>query len=65
MQSTNAPFYDFFVHLYCAVTMQAQREAPPDMQCKDKFLVQSVIAPSGVTVKDITGEMVMLLNYAS
>uniref|UniRef100_A0A0E0EI26 MSP domain-containing protein n=1 Tax=Oryza meridionalis TaxID=40149 RepID=A0A0E0EI26_9ORYZ len=39
------------------VTMQAQREAPPDMQCKDKFLVQSVIAPSGVTVKDITGEM--------
>ncbi|KAL5230236.1 hypothetical protein ABZP36_029012 [Zizania latifolia] len=39
------------------VTMQAQREAPPDMQCKDKFLVQSVIAPSGVTVKDVTGDM--------
>ncbi|KAL5220063.1 hypothetical protein ABZP36_024776 [Zizania latifolia] len=39
------------------VTMQAQREAPPDMQCKDKFLVQSVVAPSGVTVKDITGDM--------
>ncbi|KAH7307198.1 hypothetical protein KP509_22G049200 [Ceratopteris richardii] len=25
------------------VTMQAQKEFPPDMQCKDKFLVQSVI----------------------
>uniref|UniRef100_A0A0D9X4K6 MSP domain-containing protein n=1 Tax=Leersia perrieri TaxID=77586 RepID=A0A0D9X4K6_9ORYZ len=41
------------------VTMQAQREAPPDMQCKDKFLVQSVVAPSGVSVKDVTGEMFM------
>ncbi|KAH7288388.1 hypothetical protein KP509_31G024900 [Ceratopteris richardii] len=27
------------------VTMQAQKEMPPDMQCKDKFLVQSVILP--------------------
>jgi len=40
-----------------AVTMQAQREAPPDMQCKDKFLVQSVVAPAGITVKDVTGDM--------
>ncbi|MED6167624.1 Vesicle-associated protein 1-2 [Stylosanthes scabra] len=39
------------------VTMQAQREAPPDMQCKDKFLLQSVKAPDGTTVKDITPEM--------
>lgn len=39
------------------VTMQTQREAPPDMQCKDKFLVQSVVAPSGINVKDVTGEM--------
>jgi len=39
------------------VTMQAQREAPPDMQCKDKFLVQSVIAPTGTTAKDITPDM--------
>ncbi|KAG1359309.1 Vesicle-associated protein 1-1 [Cocos nucifera] len=39
------------------VTMQAQREAPPDMQCKDKFLVQSVVASPGATVKDITPEM--------
>ncbi|KAG0554135.1 hypothetical protein M758_12G067600 [Ceratodon purpureus] len=36
------------------VTMQAQREAPPDMQCKDKFLVQSVIAPSA---KEVSQEM--------
>ncbi|KAL6007890.1 Vesicle-associated protein 1-3 [Asimina triloba] len=39
------------------VTMQAQREAPPDMQCKDKFLLQSVIANPGATVKNITPEM--------
>lgn len=39
------------------VTMQAQREAPPDMQCKDKFLVQSVITGPGTSVKDITPEM--------
>ena len=45
-----------------AVTMQAQREAPPDMQCKDKFLVQSVVAPAGITVKDVTGDMVIFLS---
>ncbi|GJM85666.1 hypothetical protein PR202_ga02138 [Eleusine coracana subsp. coracana] len=39
------------------VTMQTQREAPPDMQCKDKFLVQSAIVGKDVTPKDITGEM--------
>ncbi|KAF7152301.1 hypothetical protein RHSIM_Rhsim01G0149900 [Rhododendron simsii] len=39
------------------VTMQAQKEAPPDMQCKDKFLIQSVIAPNGATAKDISPEM--------
>ncbi|KQK00520.1 vesicle-associated protein 1-2 [Brachypodium distachyon] len=39
------------------VTMQAQREAPPDMQCKDKFLVQSAIVSKDITPKDITGEM--------
>ncbi|XP_042520792.1 vesicle-associated protein 1-1-like [Macadamia integrifolia] len=36
------------------VTMQAQREAPPDMQCKDKFLIQSTIVPFGTTEEDIT-----------
>ncbi|KAL9262347.1 Vesicle-associated protein 1-1-like protein [Drosera capensis] len=39
------------------VTMQAQKEAPPDMQCKDKFLLQSVRAPTGATSKDITADM--------
>lgn len=39
------------------VTMQAQKEAPPDMQCKDKFLLQSVVVEDGATVKDITPEM--------
>ncbi|KAG5533692.1 hypothetical protein RHGRI_027766 [Rhododendron griersonianum] len=39
------------------VTMQAQREAPPDMQCKDRFLIQSVVARPGVTPKDINPEM--------
>jgi len=39
------------------VTMQAQKEAPPDMQCKDKFLLQSALASPGATTKDITPEM--------
>ncbi|XP_006347898.1 vesicle-associated protein 1-1 isoform X1 [Solanum tuberosum] len=39
------------------VTMQAQKEAPPDMQCKDKFLLQSVIVSPGTMAKDITPEM--------
>lgn len=41
-----------------AVTMQAQKEAPPDFQCKDKFLLQSVVAPDGATAKDIGPDMV-------
>ncbi|GJN12416.1 hypothetical protein PR202_ga30691 [Eleusine coracana subsp. coracana] len=39
------------------VSMQAQKEAPPDMQCKDKFLVQSVAAESGATTQDVTAAM--------
>jgi hypothetical protein len=39
------------------VTMQAQKEAPVDMDCKDRFLVQSVIAPPGSMAKDISPEM--------
>ncbi|CAN8280271.1 unnamed protein product [Cochlearia groenlandica] len=39
------------------VTMQAQKEAPLDMQCKDKFLLQGVIASPGVTAKEVTPEM--------
>lgn len=43
------------------VTMQAQREPPSDMQSKDKFLVQSVIAKQGATLKDVTADMVSVL----
>ncbi|KAM7508777.1 hypothetical protein LguiA_019230 [Lonicera macranthoides] len=39
------------------VTMQAQKELPHDMHCKDKFLIQSVVAPKSTTYKDITSEM--------
>ncbi|KVH89206.1 Major sperm protein [Cynara cardunculus var. scolymus] len=39
------------------VTMQAQKEIPSDMQSKDKFLLQAVIAPNGATNKDITADM--------
>nr|GME14654.1 vesicle-associated protein 2-2-like [Ipomoea batatas] len=38
------------------VTMQAQREPPPDMLCKDKFLVQSKVVPEETSDKDITSE---------
>lgn len=44
---------------YDLVTMQSQKEAPPDMQCKDKFLLQGVVASPGATAKDITPEMVL------
>ncbi|XWS58492.1 hypothetical protein CRYUN_Cryun08bG0038900 [Craigia yunnanensis] len=36
------------------VTMQAQREAPPDMICRDKFLIQSTVVPAGTSAEDIT-----------
>lgn len=43
--------------------MQAQKEAPPDMQCKDKFLLQSALASPGATTKDITPEMVLYVLH--
>ena len=42
------------------VTMQAQKEAPADLQCKDKFLLQCVVASPGATPKDVTHEMLLL-----
>jgi len=39
------------------VTMQAQKASPPDMQCKDKFLVQSVAAENGATAQEINAAM--------
>lgn len=46
--------------------MQAQKETPSDMQCKDKFLLQAVIAPIGATNKDITANMVthLFMNFS-
>jgi hypothetical protein len=41
------------------VTMQAQRDVPPDMQCKDKFLVQSATVAKEVVPKEVTGDMVI------
>lgn len=38
--------------------MQAQQTAPPNMHCKDKFLIQSTVVPFGVTEDDITSDMV-------
>lgn len=35
------------------VTLQAQREYPPDMQCKDKFLLQSTIVSPNSEVDDL------------
>ncbi|XP_065853741.1 vesicle-associated protein 2-2-like [Euphorbia lathyris] len=35
------------------VTMQAPK-APPEIQCKDKFLIQSTVVPVGISDKDIT-----------
>lgn len=45
---------------YGLVTMQAQKDAPTDMQCKDKFLLQSVKANDGAIAKDINAEMVIV-----
>jgi len=41
--------------------MQAQKTSPPDMQSKDKFLVQSVAAENGATAQDINAAMVATL----
>ncbi|GAB4855471.1 hypothetical protein Ancab_024087 [Ancistrocladus abbreviatus] len=39
------------------VTMQAQQSAPPDMICKDKFLIQSTTVPAGTMEVDVTSDM--------
>ncbi|KAL9245266.1 hypothetical protein vseg_018939 [Gypsophila vaccaria] len=39
------------------VTMQEQKEGPDDMQCKDRFLLQSAITSPETTIKDITSDM--------
>ncbi|MED6170110.1 Vesicle-associated protein 1-1, variant 2 [Stylosanthes scabra] len=39
------------------VIMLAQKESPPDMQCKDQFLFQIVRTFDGASAKDINAEM--------
>lgn len=39
--------------------MQAQKEAPPGMHCRDKFLIQTVVTKDGSTTKDVTAELVL------
>ncbi|XP_073150239.1 vesicle-associated protein 2-2-like isoform X2 [Henckelia pumila] len=39
------------------VTMQAQKSAPLELQCKDKFLIQSTVVPFGTTEEGITSDM--------
>ena len=41
--------------------MLAQRTAPPDMQCKDKFLVQGTVIPAGTSEEDITPDLVRII----
>lgn len=41
-----------------AVTMQAPKEMQLDYHCKDKFLVQSVVARDGATMRDFLPELV-------
>jgi hypothetical protein len=38
--------------------MQAQEEAPPNLQCKDLFVIQTIFVRPGATTKDITPKMV-------
>ncbi|CAI9775552.1 unnamed protein product [Fraxinus pennsylvanica] len=38
---------------HLTVTMQALEEAPRNMQCENKFLIQSLVVSSGATIEDV------------
>ena len=40
------------------VTLQAQKEYPPDMHCKDKFLIQSTKVPASTDMDEIPHDTV-------
>lgn len=40
--------------------MQAQRTAPSDMLCKDKFLIQCTVVPFGTSEEEIPSSMVKI-----
>jgi NAD-dependent DNA ligase len=42
--------------------MGTQSEAPAEMQCGDKFLVQSVVVREGTTVEDVTQDKDMVVH---
>lgn len=37
---------------YFVVMMRALREAPHNIRCKDKFMIQSAVATPGATLED-------------
>ncbi|KAG8484312.1 hypothetical protein CXB51_023919 [Gossypium anomalum] len=45
------------------VTMQAQKEAPADMQCKDKFLLQSFNREAGNVVEECKLRVVYVFSH--
>lgn len=65
-QFCNIPYW--LKHIRClqttvfSVTLQAQREYPPDMQCKDKFLLQSTIMPPHADVDELPPDTVRVLT---
>lgn len=40
--------------------MQAQKVAPPDMQLRDKFLIQGTVVPHGTKDEDIVPSFVSI-----
>lgn len=44
------------------MTLQTQREYPPNMLCKDKFLVQSSVVPSNTNVDELPQDTVRSFN---
>lgn len=53
-----------FIPCIChqTVTMQAQREIPEDMVCKDKFLIQGTVVPAETTSDEVTSSLVWIFN---
>lgn len=58
---SNLQCFCLFLFLaWSEVTLQAQQEYPPDMQCKDKFLLQSTIVPPNSDVDDLSPDTVRI-----
>lgn len=54
-------YFSLFTCWVNAVTMQAQKVAPPELQCKDKFLIQCTVIPFGISEEEVTSDMVKKL----